>query len=1295
MAKSYVGPNDLRFAVDTLLQQGVPEDQVPELAADVMEQVNEERASRAFGEMSPLEQGWWAFKRGYRGVGEMITGALASPFGWGRNPIDIYKETTREPFEDVPSAMLPDAPAAAKVAFPIAGTLLQSIPMLHGVTGAVGHLPVIRGIAGIAPKVSKTGQILKAGVLGKAPLVGQVMKASMGMGLLGLPSERPFSQGAILGAAFAGPVAALHAVPGFTGLSAAFRLPSEIAAVTGGLTAHDMLRGQSLREQFDPRTPEGMQSLIDKGIAAGFTLTGGLKQVRHMDKMARAMEKAALEKAGGPTKIRLIGRKAERENLLMKQPLTAQEMLLQWRGIEDRHLDRTLRAMKKKIPKEWLTPQERDYRSLHRKAEAQVMIDRDKPFRQIFTIEGRRLAEMEVGKSIRPTTIGELRAPIEAQRKVDEINYRIALDDLSKEGVIKSPIEHKAPYYFHGKKATEGVRLSSKGKVILDRVKVDQVTLHQKTAMGKQRGIFKKVVQRKFSAIVSDPELIESEVYRRAAVETLGWKRGNGLWKYLTRAKTKGRTDLREGVSTYTTGNEYNEIMRNYKGAAIRALQELSAETTRTTGRFVDIKPIVEGLYLPTPLEDVKLRTRIPADAGILQKAWRTATRLLGYQDKHGVRTGDAWVHMTDADTMHRDFLGQAQSAIRHVFSEGFPETISYNKKWAPFLDAVQWMGNPKSAEKMGIPRRSFKEVSKHLWKTWKKSPSEVEGIAKKTWSRMHDTYSWLFAKTGMSFDKFRVDYLPHIVSWYNEGMPTEFSKWLIEKGVPKGDAQNFQALLAGMVRPPLERVTPRARKPFYEFERSDAEHAKDAVAFLMYEKDPLSAMTKYAQLLSKRTFKDPLLPLINDVAQELRAYTAGTPSRGRRIMTSMKDAVEAWYGLPSTFERYLKGYHPMKDGLEHVKELLPKSARKDIPRVTERNYRDIGNYLDLLTTGTYGALLGYSPWPILKNITQSNHNMVIFGGRKSLFNLLRYMRDPKFKQRVGAMFDKVRYAYLHMNPTQVTAAERVVSKFTETGLIGFRAADTMNVVGAISNSLDAWDNAMRAIGGKFTPENKGVFLEKLHLRKMRHGKLFWDRFRKLPGVKEIWKPTHTGSQSLGDAIWFDAQTGAAARAQLAYSKYMSYMTQYAYGGFETSPMFRGPLMRSLGMFLSWPANYAEYLGSLTRTGAGMEWLRQGAIWAAFLGLARVVPPKKLYHWFGFGAFPTELGPQSPLYKGAAATYKAVNTAGRATQGWLAGAEDDYFMMTADDRFAEALGAWGEMLPFKRLYEEAIPEDYF
>jgi len=112
------------------------------------------------------------------------------------------------------------------------------------------------------------------------------------------------------------------------------------------------------------------------------------------------------------------------------------------------------------------------------------------------------------------------------------------------------------------------------------------------------------------------------------------------------------------------------------------------------------------------------------------------------------------------------------------------------------------------------------------------------------------------------------------------------------------------------------------------------------------------------------------------------------------------------------------------------------------------------------------------------------------------------------------------------------------------------------------------------------------------------------------------------------------------------------------------------------------------------RNASGREWLRLAASWGAFGGLAAAAGTK-LYQWIGFGPYPTSLGLQSPVVGALGAGYRIQNTLGRATQGFMFGAEDDYYLQNYPGIVADQMEEFRWLVPGQQIYEMTAGEELF
>lgn len=1280
----YLSTDDLNTIATVLRQRGVPEDQIGKVGATAANQLVEQRKSQEFGQMSTAGQGWWAAKRGFKGVGEVFTGALAGLFGYGRPLGEIYKTATEEPFQDVPSGVREDAPATAKVIFPMAGTLLRDIPLMGGMSSILMKAPVVSAIA----------------TLPHGALPMRVATGATAFGALGPIQEQPFGERFLQGAAMSVPPAVLgryvpqlmpKGIPGaksWPGLAQAGVLaPSAVA----GMTGLDLIRGHSLAEQFDPRTPEGVQSLIDKGVAFGFT---ALHSAQQSKKVLAAVEKNRSEfmKKFPLREARAAELTAEVQKKLYSRPMTLEDKVAQLRAMEDPAIQQMATDQAIEVKAEWLSPKERADTALHRsRKEAIAYLDLNEGPREMFTPEGRESVIAAVNEKLGQVTVGQFHESIWRKQARDKQTFELmktAVDRFANTTEQKQDAAQlRGAYYFGKEKAPqEGIFTGPTGKLEYKPVVTQMAPDLLRRWFGRQRQKLARVMEAQFPELGLNGDREVANVLYASLIEELGPKEAGYLWNLLS----KGSGGQGVSLSTSLTSDKYARVARTFEGKAIELLENTAAAFQSKTGQVVDVYDLEKALFGQEMPWQQRRHLRDAVDVSVLHKFRQTLPRLLQYEERTGVPTGEAAARMAESKVKQQDIAGQAQAGISWAWSEGLPQSIFYDPRWQPLKDFVWLRTEPTAAQTMGIKPRSIEEVAAALGKLWKGTPRELELQAIKTARRMKTVLRWGFMKTGMSYDKMREFYLPHYFEWKQGRYKGSLQDFLVKKGATVAEAKTATASLRQVVELPQRQFVPKGGEAFYERPRKDVE--KDAVEYLTLEKDPIMAMTKYFGAMVRRTYLDPHLPFLSRVTGELRDFTAGIPGKGARVMTSFSDAVKAWYGISPSFDQYLQGWHPIAKGIEEMRNWVP-GGKKILPEVTPDNYRYRNKLIDFITTGAYAATLAYKPMPVIKNLTQSSHEAILRGPVRWFSNLLRYVADTKFRAECDAMYPKIRYQYMEMSDLGKSAVERAMTEFADMGLGLFQFADHFNVMGSIASSVRMWQQAKSAIGSNYQDKNKMEFQKGLELQKVRWMKMLWDRFRGLPGVQRQYKKAFPGAQTLGDIIWRNLQKGNEEGAKVLYTQFMAYLTQFAYGGMHGPPIYRGSAARLFGMYTSYPVNYAEFLYKLAKMGPGREWLRLAATWASFFGLYRLMKDTtvgkklKVYDWFGFGAFPLEMGLQSPPLKAAANAYTALNTLGRASQGWLAGAEDDYYLLHYQDRLAQALETAEDLIPGRGLYQ--------
>lgn len=1297
MPAPYFTQQDFETIISELSGKGLSDEQIKKATKEIAARIVEERQAEEFGEKSTLGQAWWAAQRGFRGAGSVagtIPGALLSLLagrpGAIKSPIDVYQETIAQPFVPVPSPVSEEAPRAVQFGAQMGGSLMTSLPLMRAAFGGLGAL-------------SHLGAAPRAGILGKAayaagrplaiaeaaaPRLTAVGKTGAVFEALGQLGGGPTGEGFVSGVA-------LSAIPMFMTRSARFmpkHMPGGVTnpyalstalraglmgggAVTG-LAVKDLAAGMSIPEQFDLSTPEGQSSLMSKALGFAFTAMGTAKQARRFEEAGKDINKELFKKAEEFYK----GLKAESKALevaLTQAPKELSPKILKQRLARspDRVLSKLAKTLKIEPSRDLMTPQEIEHLAARK---TPAMLDSVAPERQIFTEQGRIQLLNNIYKAF-PKNQAVVTASLAREKQAGELLYKF-IHSTTKE-------IPKAPGPPPKGKPREGVWLdpTKKGywQYRFKKVKIDPVTEAQR---GDAHNLYKKLsaVLKTYNHVIGTREGLEA-TRLRSLREVLGVRVGDQLYKIASKFKP---TELQ--LHDYMTAHQYEEYLRVFRGQASSLLRILEPESFRQTGQIRPVESIIQGAFetpLPTGVtENASVQQQV-SDAGLSHYIRGTGMRMLRHQDKNPADpTGTLYYFLSEAQTKSHQFHQKIQLLQKWIWTKDLP-AASMTRKWTPFRDYVAHQLAPKDAVAAGIKPLPIGEVAKVV--KWAGTPQQLESIASGISTKLRTTYNWMFARNGMSMDRFRTDYMPLLRRWANTDMKIPLESYMVNQGLSKVDAKSFSELLRRLATPPSQRIVPGAKTPWYENPRKiDQEAAK----LLTYEKNPIYALDKYARMLARRTIKEPLLPLAGDIVNQIRANHAGEPGGGRRVLQSTKWFLDSWWGQPSYLDRMTTGYHPLTKGYDWFREHMP-GGRKLLPALNKDNYGGMRDFFDFVTTGAYGVTLGYNPTSILKNLTQSSHTVAVFGGRKWWKGMSRAIAEPKFRKQGEDLRVKIRTQYLDYTPAEVTKAQRAVAKFTKTGLSGFAWADRMNVNGAIYASLDSWQDAMNFLGKrKPTAEMKAPFLEKLNLRRMRWFKHLWQRYRRVPGLEKEYRQTYAGTKTLGDLVWKDVVAGKTDRALLQYSKFMTYLTQYAYGTPESAPAFRGSFNRLLFMYSSWPVNYAEFLSSMMNSRTGREWLRLAAFWLPF-GTLAAAGGTKAYQWFGFGPYPTELTLQSPVLGVAGATYKAASTISRASQAWIFKAEDDYYLNNAPGQMLDTMEEFEHLVPFRRLYQAITPEE--
>ena len=1257
MPEPYVTGHDVEEVARELEAAGYSGEELNKAGLEILGQLEQQRRSEEFGRKSTLGQLAWAGQRGFRGVGELFTGVAAGLMGQGRPLGEIWQTAREKPFEEIPSGVLPTAPRGIQFASRAIGTLARDIPLL-------GFM---------SPLVPGAGALARAGHAFPATLLRSGVSFEVLNQLEGGPAGQGFAGGLALSLIPAAlrsrfprrfspnPMALATATGGVTVVPNPASLPAVArAAILGGgavtgLTAKDMLEGRSLGQQFDIRTDEGMNSVLGKALAFAFTAQGALRAGAKMRKVAGRADAEAqhfLEMEAGPTSERLRALKKAAFT-----PIGMDDFRDALRVTDDVARYRMARKMRIPVLAKWLLPEEIKLRQAvrtkigERTGQRVERLNVIAPDRQLFTEEGRAAIENELGLA-RARQPGLARFALSESKRVGKITYDLIdayQNDFPKPDFV--PTEGR-------RLPTEGVLKNPQGAWYLKPIKVDKATPQQRQTLTHLMAKSDSTSKVAFQDVFPNPSLGTEVILRRVLRSRLGIEKGDFILKRMTKTlQDKGLGPWGRNLDAYVTGAEMNDVLKAYPATAANVFNEARADVLARTGMESLVHKMAVEVWRIPELKSAIEKGDLTSIA-ITHFGRQAFARMLDVQDKTGLPTGETWMQASWSDSQERGILNKVTKGMTYAYGADLPAEAG-TMKWKAYQDWMAWKLDPKTAKIAGIERLSINEVAKRVG--WKGGTKRLAAVAFRNAKRMRQTYDWGFTQAGLSLDRFLDEFSHRVVGYVKDGSMKRgipLDRYLMSKGLSKVEARNYARLIWSISVPPSAKIVSEARRPSYEYSRRVTPEMRDALREITYEQNPLVMMDKFFRRVVRHAIKDPLIPYMQEKVNIIRQQTAANPGPQKRLMKSLSWMLDSWFGNPTTIDRYLEGFHPFVKAMRTLRKVpLLKSV---IPEPTIDNSGEFRTFLDYVTSGAYGVTLGYRPLSVLKNLTQSNHTAVVFGMKDYFSSLHQYLTDPAFRKEVDNLLGSVRYQYLDVSPEMATRAKNLISRFTKLGISPFRAADTFNVIGAVSSWLRGYNEAMDALKGDFSDVNKNLALEKMRFRRLKHG--FLRRFLKQPGADPSYRKTYTGAQTMGDLIWEDLKAGNFDRAKLQGAKYFSYLTQYAYGGMEAAPAFRGSLNRLALMYMSWPLNYTEFLLALGRNQSGRQWLQLAVSWLALGSVLSAMTGKKAHRWFGVGPYPTELGLQSPVVGVAGAGYKIANTLASATQGWIYGAEDDYYL---------------------------------
>lgn len=336
-------------------------------------------------------------------------------------------------------------------------------------------------------------------------------------------------------------------------------------------------------------------------------------------------------------------------------------------------------------------------------------------------------------------------------------------------------------------------------------------------------------------------------------------------------------------------------------------------------------------------------------------------------------------------------------------------------------------------------------------------------------------------------------------------------------------------------------------------------QHALDrAGSNLPFLKDPLEAMAFYINKTGKKLYLDPLIKKhkVRNAFGELEDAPAllDKIDLGDGNIASFDDLFEGkenWAGLigdqlrsalgsPSKVdEAFLNLFQNMGPGVD------PDAARR---------------YARLLADANYTGALGFAPVKATRNLFQSLLTATAVGPKWLADGMVEFNRKPDFwahkARRAGALSDYHQEIIDLGKLSEATPLQRKWKQLSTLGMQMYKDSDTFNRTRAFTAGyLRANTQRMNAPLDVFRKDVQGK-LRMLRDQAQRTGN--WDEFA------------------------------------TQYGRHTSDMTQWVYGKRGTPLAFQGPAGVALGMFGTWPANYAALLHHWAKSGQHQRIINMG-----------------------------------------------------------------------------------------------------
>jgi hypothetical protein len=805
---------------------------------------------------------------------------------------------------------------------------------------------------------------------------------------------------------------------------------------------------------------------------------------------------------------------------------------------------------------------------------------------------------------------------------------------------------------------------------------------------------------------VDEKEGVFKEHMRRALVPAVGERKAQAIvdsgYVTLQGADIISKILTRQQYVRYRSALEgaMKEKVMDEQGAAAWASMQAQLDTS-----MIDPIPIADGggvnmTQIPTAQE-------IPWNQVWLRRIGALQPALEKLQNALGIRFESMNASLSQAHVMYGKAL-QALTIVNEHYWRQLPSYLRTGLRGTRLAEFSSWLETDEDnkvelAEVVGIKNdiNAFaRYVQDSMKQTMKVPLPEIIRHAQFIADKKHIFYDWMASQGLVNPVQYRKNYSPIIREYWTEQgekeVKTPLDEWVWDRKRAKKKKGKVDKILARLDDQQLSQML-RLFDTKYDFQSQGIPIVGQAKQFMEYSrKENEDFMQLTAQVTDTRTKTDiytrkalrrlmfrNYAPAVARIMQQVNELDLDQRTR-KTVDTVMRTYLESILGVPDAFAQALRKVKldtPVNKMIKVTNEGIKKwnanplfGKMFQVSELAPSKDFNANDARQMAITFYYMSALGITPWSVnlrspLKNITsQSPHIVAVLGLPTAIRGWIKAATDKETMKYLKTLDLRPETEY-----REEVLAGNVRSNWdliARNMLQLFRMSDLVNVYGAASGGLVAWERLEKLAGT--TAERETLTLNELNAALWRGEKdpRMSDKAvmnRGDPSLK-MWDGVISRPMSL--ELLERIKRGEMEEAKKMWLQYVVYATNWKYGPGGTPTWLRHSGVRSMFMYMSWPTNYADFLGSTMVEGTRQAMKGEGSTifnrWATMyashlliFSLLTSMGVAGVHRWFGVSPLPDDLKPVGQLAELLERLLQLLVGAGEYVQGRIIGVEEE------------------------------------